>query len=184
MHSSKVSLSGGNHQYEIAIEHALMSFRTAIVMVQVIGVSNVLSAEHPCLENCLPEPTAELLANVQRRHNYSHVMTPSSAFGKSVLPRAAALLNLQPISDVIQIVDCNTFVRPIYAGNALQTVQLEASGAAFLSVRPTAFPVDSSQLVSPSPAQIAKVLEEDISTCQLLSGTCGAQAIHFMDGLL
>ncbi len=69
---------------------------------------------------------------------YSHVLTPATTFGKNFLPRVAAMLDVAQISDIVSVVDANTFVRPIYAGNALCTVESRDS-IKVISVRPSAF---------------------------------------------
>ena len=88
---------------------------------QLPGVAKVLLAEDAALANRLAEPVAALLVSLAP--NYAHLIAPASAAGKNVLPRVAALLDVQPISDVSGVVDADTFVRPIYAGNALATVK-------------------------------------------------------------
>lgn len=103
------------------------------------GVTAVLTAEHSCLAHSLAEPAAGLLGAVQRSRKYTHVLAPSSTLGRNVLPRAAALLDVQAVADVVEVRDERTFVRPIYAGNALATVQALGEGVRMLTVRPTAF---------------------------------------------
>ena len=100
------------------------------------GVAKVLAADDPTLEHGLAEPAAALLARLAA--GYSHVMAASTAFGKSAIPRAAALLDVQPISEVCRIVDANTFVRPVFAGAALATVR-SADAKMFLTVRAASF---------------------------------------------
>ncbi len=85
------------------------------------GVAKVLLCEDASLANRLAEPLAALLVHLAP--SYAHLVAPASAAGKNVMPRVAALLDVQPISDVSGVVDADTFVRPIYAGNALATVK-------------------------------------------------------------
>ncbi len=76
------------------------------------------------------------LSAAARRRGFTHVLAPSSSFGRDVLPRAAALLDAQPASDVVALVDAETVVRPFYAGNVLQTVRFAADGPRMLTARP------------------------------------------------
>jgi electron transfer flavoprotein alpha subunit len=85
------------------------------------GVTKVLQVESPIYTHALAEPLASLL--VKLAPDYSHLLAASTAVGKNVMPRVAALLDVQPISDVAEVIDADTFVRPIYAGNALATVK-------------------------------------------------------------
>ena len=93
----------------------------AAAAAQLPGVARVLHADDPAFAHGLAEPLAALL--VALAPGYSHLLAASSAGGKNVMPRAAALLDAQPISDISAIIDAETFVRPIYAGNALATVR-------------------------------------------------------------
>lgn len=130
------------------------------------GVSRVLTVEHAALAHPLPEPIATLLASLQRRAGFSHVLAPSSTFGRNVLPRAAALLDVQPISDVVRILNGATFVRPIYAGNALATVSVAGQAVSMLTVRPTAFPVDEAASSSgAAAAPIESAAADDLAAC-------------------
>src|SRR5206468_7977487 len=83
------------------------------------GVAKVIVADAPEFEHPLAEPVATLL--VALAPSYTHLLAAATATGKNVMPRVAALLDDQPISDVAEVVDAETFVRPIYAGNALAT---------------------------------------------------------------
>lgn len=88
---------------------------------RIAGVARVLKADAASLDKLLAEPLAALLAGLAGP--YDHLLAGSTAVGKNVMPRLAALLDVQPISDIIAVVDAQTFVRPIYAGNALATVR-------------------------------------------------------------
>jgi electron transfer flavoprotein alpha subunit len=85
------------------------------------GVARVLHSDAPLYANGLAEPVSALL--VAMAPGYSHLLAPASAAGKNVMPRVAALLDVQVLSDIAGVVDVDTFVRPIYAGNALATVK-------------------------------------------------------------
>ena len=100
------------------------------------GVTKVLHADDAAYARELAENMGNLIAKIGG--SYSHILAPASFFGKNVLPRAAALLDVQQISDIIAIESADTFVRPVYAGNALATVQVTGSPVV-VTVRPTAF---------------------------------------------
>ncbi len=88
---------------------------------KIAGVSTVLVAEDASLGHRLAEPTAALIASLAS--DFEHIVAPATTDAKNVLPRVAALLDVMVISDVSGVVDGNTFERPIYAGNAIQTVK-------------------------------------------------------------
>lgn len=100
------------------------------------GLRRVLKADAPALAHGLAEPLAALLAALAK--DYTHIVAAATAFGKNVMPRLAGLLDVQPVSDVIAIEGSDTFVRPIYAGNALATVRSE-DARKVITIRPTAF---------------------------------------------
>ncbi|HYZ21133.1 MAG TPA: FAD-binding protein [Rhodopila sp.] len=100
------------------------------------GIAKVLVAEHPALDHLLAEPMAALLVSLAP--NYSHIMAATTAVGKNILPRVAALLDVQPISDIAAVVDADTFVRPIYAGNGMATVK-SADAKKVITVRAASF---------------------------------------------
>lgn len=107
------------------------------------SISQVLYADSDKFLNPLAEPWAKLVHLVQQKSDYSHIIAASGSFGKNMLPRAAALLDVSPITDVIEIHGPNVFVRPIYAGNALSTVKYSGTGPCLLTIRATSFPVAS-----------------------------------------
>ena len=100
---------------------------------KIAGVAKVI---HDTAEHLLAEPAAALLQALAG--NYTHLLAPGSALGKNVMPRVAALLDVQPISDISAVVDADTFVRPIYAGNALATVQ-SSDAKKVITVRAASF---------------------------------------------
>ncbi len=100
------------------------------------GVSKVLVADSSVYAHQLAEDVAALV--VANAAGYSHILAPATTFGKNFLPRVAALLDVAQISDVIGVESADTFVRPIYAGNAIATVQ-SADAVKVLTVRSSAF---------------------------------------------
>src|SRR5690606_8360691 len=100
------------------------------------GVAKVLVAEDAALDHGLAEPMADLVASLAG--GYTHIAAPATAFSKNVLPRLAALLDVMVISDITAVVDSETFERPIYAGNAIQTVRSSDSVKVF-TIRTASF---------------------------------------------
>ena len=100
------------------------------------GVSKVLVADDPAHEHGLAENLAGLVVNLAG--DYSHILAPASTFGKNFLPRVAAVLDVQQVSEISSVVDTETFVRPIYAGNAMATVK-SADATKVITVRTTTF---------------------------------------------
>jgi electron transfer flavoprotein alpha subunit len=103
---------------------------------QVAGVTKVLHADAPHLAEFLAENVAALVVSLAK--GYSHILAPATSTGKDVMPRAAALLDVQQISDISAVESADTFVRPIYAGNALATVKSK-DPIKVITVRTTAF---------------------------------------------
>src|SRR6266853_7040212 len=104
---------------------------------QIAGVSKILLADDAAYDHGIAENWAPLIVTLAS--GYSHVLAPATTFGKNLMPRVAALLDVMQISDISAVVSADTFVRPIYAGNALQTVQSK-DPIKVITVRGTAFP--------------------------------------------
>ena len=100
------------------------------------GVSKVLVAESPALDHLMAEQTSALLIGLAPA--YSHLLAATTAVGKNIMPRVAALLDVQPISDIAGVVDADTFVRPIYAGNGMATVK-SSDAKKVITVRAASF---------------------------------------------
>lgn len=120
--------------------HVLVAGQCADVVAQcvarVVGVNTVLLANADHYAHGLAENLAPLVVSVAP--NYSHILAPASTFGKNVLPRVAALLDVAPLSEIVAVVSADTFVRPIYAGNVLATLQ-STDTVKVITVRATAF---------------------------------------------
>jgi electron transfer flavoprotein alpha subunit len=100
------------------------------------GVTKVLMADAERYQYGLAEEVANIVVSVAE--NYSHILAPATSFGKNVMPRVAAHLDVAQISDIVEIVSSDTFIRPIYAGNALATV-VSADEIKVITVRATGF---------------------------------------------
>lgn len=103
---------------------------------KIAGVSKVLLADAPQLEAGLAENVEATVLNIAK--DYSHILAPATAAGKNVTPRIAAKLDVAQISDITAVVSADTFERPIYAGNAIATVQ-SADPIKVITVRTTGF---------------------------------------------
>ncbi|HAJ75478.1 MAG TPA: electron transfer flavoprotein subunit alpha [Gammaproteobacteria bacterium] len=121
---------------------------------QLSGVIKVIVADNACYDHQLPEAVAPLVAEVGK--SASHILAAATTTGKNLLPRVAALLDVAQISDIVAVESADTFVRPIYAGNALATVQ-SSDPIKVITVRTTAFgdaesggsaPIESSDFVA------------------------------------
>lgn len=111
----------------------------AVVAAQaaaVQGVARVLHADAPHYKDALAEEVAPLVQEVAP--GYTHILAAATSMGKDVLPRVAALLDMQQVSEITAVVSPDTFVRPVYAGNALETVQ-SLDRIKVVTVRATAF---------------------------------------------
>ncbi len=120
--------------------HVLVAGHDSAAVAQaaasIVGVSKVLIADAPHFADGLAENVAEQVMALAE--GYSHILAPASAFGKNLLPRVAARLDVAQISEAIQIISPDTFERTIYAGNAIETVQ-SGDSVKVITVRTTCF---------------------------------------------
>ncbi|GAA6072956.1 electron transfer flavoprotein subunit alpha, mitochondrial, partial [Tachysurus ichikawai] len=143
--------------------------KVAEQLSQVEGLKKVLVAQHDVYKGLLPEELTPLILATQQQFNFTHICAGASAFGKNLLPRVASKLDVAPISDIIEIKSPDTFVRTIYAGNALSTVKCNEKVKVF-TVRGTSFePAKqggsaTSEQVSPAaPVGISEWLEQNLT---------------------
>lgn len=134
----KSALSAVTAASQLGDVHVLVAGDAAVAQAAaaIPGVAKVLHAADAQYAHELAEPLAALIVSLAG--GYDQIVAAASAVGKNVLPRAAALLDVQPIPEVVSIVDAETFVRPIYAGNALATVR-SSDAKKVLTVRGSAF---------------------------------------------
>ncbi|MEQ8355398.1 MAG: FAD-binding protein [Kiloniellaceae bacterium] len=130
--TAAVQLPGETHILVVGSDCAAAAEAAA----KVAGVDKVLKAEDAAYDHGLAENLAPLMAKLAE--GYSHIIAAATTSGKNVMPRAAALLDVQQISDISAIEGEDTFVRPIYAGNALATVK-SSDGIKVLTIRATSF---------------------------------------------
>jgi electron transfer flavoprotein alpha subunit len=124
---------GGDIHVLVAGHNAGGAARAA---AQIAGVAKVLHADAPHLGEFLAENMAGLVVALAK--GYTHILAPATSTGKDVMPRAAALLDAQQISEIVAVESADTFVRPIYAGNALATVK-SSDAIKVITVRTTGF---------------------------------------------
>ena len=124
---------GGDVHVLVAGHNAAAAAQAA---AQIAGVTKVIHADSEALAHGLAENVAAQVLAIAG--NYSHILFPATAAGKNVAPRVAAKLDVAQISDVTQVISADTFERPIYAGNAIATVQ-STDGTKVITVRTTGF---------------------------------------------
>ena len=124
---------GGEIHLLVAGHHCV---EAATAASRVAGVTKVLHADAPQLDDEIAENVAALMVSLAK--GYSHLLAPATSNGKNVMPRVAALLDVQQVSEIIAVDSPDTFQRPIYAGNAIATVQ-SADPIKVITVRATGF---------------------------------------------
>ncbi|KAK2734972.1 Electron transfer flavoprotein alpha-subunit [Myotisia sp. PD_48] len=142
----------------------------ATEVAKTAGVEKVLAVENGAYDKGLPENYAPLLVENIKTGGFTHVIAAHSAFGKNVLPRVAALLDSQQISDITGIESEDTFVRPIYAGNAILTVQstdpikiITVRGTAFQATEPAGGSAEIVDGADPNVASSTEWVSEDLT---------------------
>ena len=134
--------------------------KAAAAAARVAGVGKVLLSDAPSLAHGLPENLAPLIAGIAG--NYSHILAAATSMGKNLMPRVAALCDVQQISDISVIISPDTFVRPVYAGNALATVQT-SDALKILTVRATAFDAAAAEGSSAAVEPLAAPVDSGLS---------------------
>ena len=129
-----IAQAAGSDIHVLVADDSAAAIAPAIAAIA--GVSKVLVANDAAFAHGLAEPIAALVVSLAG--GYSHILAPSTTYGKNLLPRVAAKLDVAQISDIVRVVGTDTFVRPIYAGNALATVQ-SADKVKVITVRGTGF---------------------------------------------
>lgn len=127
---------------------------------KVPGVRQVLLADNAVYDHALAENVAALIKEIAA--DYTHLLAPASSNGKNFMPRVAALLDVGQISEIVQVVSADTFVRPIYAGNANATVQ-SLDPIKVITVRPTAFDAAAAEGGAAAVKPLAQVMDVGVS---------------------
>ncbi|MGE5168870.1 MAG: electron transfer flavoprotein subunit alpha/FixB family protein [Rudaea sp.] len=136
LHAVTAARALGDDVHVLIAGHDAQMAAAASAMLE--GVSRVLKAEAAYLARPTAENAAATVLRVVADRNYSHVVAAATSFGKNVMPRVSAKLDVAQVSDITAIEGTDTFVRPIYAGNAFATVQ-SSDAIKVLTVRTTAF---------------------------------------------
>ena len=128
-------------KFNIDIDLVIVGYQCQAVLKEaseLAGLQQIYYADNPAYEHILAETLSPLLLDITNTQIYTHILAPDTTFGRNFLPRLAAKLGVEQISDVVQILNSDTFVRPIYAGNALNTIQSN-DAIKLLTIRSTAF---------------------------------------------
>ncbi len=156
---------GGDIDVLIAGSHCAAAASAA---ASIVGVGKVLVADAPYYAMAVAENLAPLVVGLAQ--NYSHVLAGATAFGKNLLPRVAALLDVMQISDIVAVESADIFVRPIYAGNAFATVQ-SSDAIKIITVRSTGFDAVAAMggngvienIASATDAGISRVVKQELT---------------------
>lgn len=132
------------------------------------GVNQVLLADHQLYQHHLPENLSKLIA--EQAHDYDSILAPANTFGKNLLPRVSALLDVEQVSNVIEIISETVFKRTIYAENIIQTVD-NGEAKKVLTIRTTAFKSSSEKQEAAEIIKLNSVIENSLSTFVSLSKT-------------
>ncbi|MDQ2078031.1 electron transfer flavoprotein subunit alpha/FixB family protein [Marinimicrobium sp. ABcell2] len=157
----------GQELHLLVVGHGCGAVANAARNIQ--GVSAVLVADAPVYDYQLPENVAPLLEKLTSK--YSHILAPATTTGKNIIPRAAALADVQPIADVVGIETTETFVRPIYAGNLVAKVS-STDSVKMMTIRTSAFeaaaysenPCEIEELSFEFDAGLSTVVGQDLAT--------------------
>ncbi|HEC8324376.1 electron transfer flavoprotein subunit alpha/FixB family protein [Providencia rettgeri] len=154
INAAKQLLTAGGHLHLLVAGSETEQVSQSAASIQ--GVSKVLEIQSDNLKNQLAEPMGHAVASIAKE--YTHLLFPATTFGKNIAPRVAATLGVAQISDITQIIDPQTFIRPIYAGNALATVQNNGQQVV-ITVRSSAF---SGGYETQAPAEIDTLTVADL----------------------
>ncbi|EPG7577419.1 electron transfer flavoprotein subunit alpha/FixB family protein [Providencia rettgeri] len=154
INATKQLLTAGGHLHLLVAGSETEQVSQSAACIQ--GVSKVLEIQSDNLKNQLAEPMGHAVASIAKE--YTHLLFPATTFGKNIAPRVAATLGVAQISDITQIIDPQTFIRPIYAGNALATVQNNGQQVV-ITVRSSAF---SGGYETQAPAEIDTLTVADL----------------------
>ncbi|OGT47362.1 MAG: electron transfer flavoprotein subunit beta [Gammaproteobacteria bacterium RIFCSPHIGHO2_12_FULL_41_15] len=138
--SSNYNVLGAALQLQPQVEAIVMGHQCRQIadsVSQLKGIHKVYLLDNEVYQHDLPERSCEAVLQVAEAA--SHILAPATSFGKNLLPRVAAKLGVGQVSDVIKIINAETFKRPIYAGNAIATVKVSNSQPVCLTIRSTAF---------------------------------------------
>ncbi|KFP86470.1 hypothetical protein N311_04577, partial [Apaloderma vittatum] len=169
--------------------------KVAQELSKVQGVAKVLVAQHDVYKGFLAEELTPLIVETHKKFNYTHICAGASAFGKNLIPRVAGKLDVAPVSDIIAIKSPDTFVRTIYAGNILCTVQCDEAIKIF-TVRGTSFEAAPAsggsasleKLTPPPPVGLSEWIEQKLTKSDrpeltsakvVVSGGRGLKSFHF-----
>jgi electron transfer flavoprotein alpha subunit len=129
---------------------------------KISGIKEVLWADGKAYARASAENMSALIVSLASR--FTHILAPATTFGKNILPRVAALLDVAQISDITKIISIDTFVRPIYAGNALATVQ-SLDACKVITVRATAFSKASLQTEAAPIVRVTEIFDLGLTQC-------------------